>query len=113
MDQSTPKKANVGYSCLDSLGKLKIVSILNFLQDAASEHASLMGVSGFDLARKNLAWVIARYQIEIETFPNWMDDIKIETWRTPVKKHLRVKTVQDNQQPCPGNNKSQGLLGNG
>lgn len=79
------KKANIGYSCLDSLGKLKIVSILNFLQDAASEHASLMGVSGFDLARKNLAWVIARYQIEIKTLPNWMDDIKIETWRTPVK----------------------------
>jgi len=61
------------------------VSIMNFLQDAASEHASAMGVSGFDLARKNLAWVISRYQIEIKKRPSWKDQIQIETWRSPIK----------------------------
>ena len=79
------KKTSVGYSNLDFQGKLKIVSILNFLQDAASEYASEMGVSGFDLARKNLAWVIVRYQIEIKNSPVWREDIQIETWRTPLK----------------------------
>ena len=79
------KKTSVGYSTLDSHGKLKIVSILNFLQDAASEHAAEMGVSGFDLAQKDLAWVIVRYQIEIKTSPAWREDIEIETWRTPLK----------------------------
>ncbi|ACN14977.1 acyl-acyl carrier protein thioesterase [Desulforapulum autotrophicum HRM2] len=77
-------KTRIGYSTLDSLGELKIVSILNLLQDTASEHASDMGVSGFDLARENLAWVIVRYQIEIKTSPAWRDEIAIETWRTPI-----------------------------
>lgn len=79
------KKASIGYSTLNSQGKLKIVSILNFLQDAASEHASTMGVSGFDLAEKDLAWVIVRYQIEIKNSPAWREEIQIETWRTPLK----------------------------
>ncbi len=78
------RKTRVGYSTLDSRGELKIVSILNLLQDTASEHASAMGVSGFDLASKNLAWVIVRYQIEIKASPAWQEAITIETWRTPV-----------------------------
>jgi len=79
------KSADIGYSTLSFQGELKIVSIMNFLQDAASEHASAMGVSGFDLAKENLAWVISRYQIEIKKTPSWKDEIQIETWRTPIK----------------------------
>lgn len=92
------KKSSVGYSTLDSQGKLKIVSVLNFLQDAASEHASEMGVSGFDLAREDLAWVIVRYQIEIKNSPAWREDIQIETWRTPLKNlyELRQFRITDN-----------------
>lgn len=83
-DSIHTKKADIGYSTLGSQGQLKIVSILNFLQDAASEHAAILGVSGFDLAREDLAWVVSRYQIEIKAPPKWHDEIWIETWRTPV-----------------------------
>ncbi|MCP4114942.1 MAG: hypothetical protein GY737_05950 [Desulfobacteraceae bacterium] len=84
-DSIHTKTADIGYSTLGSQGQLKIVSILNFLQDAASEHAAALGVSGFDLAREDLAWVISRYQIEIKAAPKWRDEIWIETWRSPVK----------------------------
>jgi medium-chain acyl-[acyl-carrier-protein] hydrolase len=94
-DSIHTKNADIAYSALGSQGQFKIVSILNFLQDVATEHASAMGVSGFDLARKNLAWVISRYQIEIKATPKWRDEIWIETWRTPVKnlyelRHFRI-----------------------
>lgn len=90
-------KTKIGYSTLDSQGELKIVSILNLLQDTASEHASDMGVSGFDLARENLAWVIARYQIEIKASPAWREEIAIETWRTPINNlyELRQFKISD------------------
>ncbi len=84
-DSIHTKTAEIGYSTLGSQGQLKIVSILNFLQDAATEHAAILEVSGFDLAREDLAWVISRYQIEIKATPKWRDEIWIETWRTPVK----------------------------
>ena len=60
----------MGYSTMDDQGLMKIVSIMNFLQDTASEHAGYLGVSGFDLARHDFTWVIHRYQIEIHAHPS-------------------------------------------
>ena len=79
------KKIRINYSDLDFRGRLKIISILNILQDSASIHASKLGISGFELARKNFAWVVSRYQIKIVKLPGWNDDISIKTWRVPFK----------------------------
>ena len=42
-DSTHTQKTTIGYAAIGAQGTLKIVSILNFLQDAASEHASQMG----------------------------------------------------------------------
>lgn len=73
------KKVNIGYSTIGKHGIVKIVSIMNFLQDTAAEHSAYMGLSGFDLARENLAWVIFRYHVEIINNPAWQDEITIRT----------------------------------
>lgn len=87
------KKVNIGYSTIGKQGVLKIVSIMNFLQDTASEHAALMGVSGFDLAKENLGWVIFRYHIEIMNNPAWQDEIAIRTDRFSCKNLYEIRNL--------------------
>ncbi|MBF0376705.1 MAG: hypothetical protein HQK72_04400 [Desulfamplus sp.] len=89
------KKTAIGYSTIAKHGTIKIVSIMNFLQDAASEHAHLMGISGFDLAKENLGWVIFRYHIEIKNHPDWQEKIRVQTYRFPCKNlyEIRVLTI--------------------
>ncbi|MFH1156518.1 MAG: acyl-ACP thioesterase domain-containing protein [Pseudomonadota bacterium] len=85
------KHDRISYSNIGSTGHLKIVSILNYLQDAASEHAYLMGASGFDLATQNLAWVISRYELILLDNPDWQEEICIKTWRTPWKNLYEIR----------------------
>ncbi len=96
-DSTHTQKTTIGYAAIGSQGTLKIVSILNFLQDAASEHASKMGVSGFDLAENNLSWVIYRYHINIFKHPAWQDGISIQTSRYPFKNiyEMRKFNIRD------------------
>ncbi len=93
-------RSRIGYSAIGALGQFKIVSIMNLLQDAASDHAALLGLSGFDLAKKNLTWVISRYRIDIKRAPSWSDDITIKTWRQPWKnlyelRHFAITDKKD------------------
>ncbi|MBF0229210.1 MAG: hypothetical protein HQK63_06410 [Desulfamplus sp.] len=89
------KKTTIGYSTIAKHGTIKIVSIMNFLQDAASEHAHLMGTSGFELAKENLGWVIFRYHIEIKNHPDWQEKVRVKTYRFPCKNlyEIRVLTI--------------------
>ncbi|MGB9499157.1 MAG: acyl-[acyl-carrier-protein] thioesterase [Dissulfuribacterales bacterium] len=92
------KKINVCYSETGVDGKLKPVSVLNYLQDITSEHTDEMGVSALDLLPKNLAWVVFKYQINIFKYPLWKDELLIRTWRYPVKNlyELRQFEIIDN-----------------
>lgn len=83
----------MGYSTLDTRGLIKMVSIMNFLQDTASEHASHLGVSGFDLARQNAAWVIYRYHIEIHSHPGWLETVTMSTHRRAWKNLYEVREI--------------------
>ena len=77
------KKGMVDYATIDHRGNIKIVAIMNFLQNAASEHAARMGASGFDLAEKDLGWVIHRYHIRINGTAPWRTPLSIKTFRFP------------------------------
>ena len=72
---------------------MKIVSIMNFLQDTASEHAGYLGVSGLDLARQGFAWMIHRYSIKINEHPRWMDMISIRTHRHSLKNIYEIRDI--------------------
>ncbi len=79
------KTIRINYSDLDFKGRLKTISILNFLQDSACIHASQLGISGFELAAENFAWVISKYRIKVVKSPQWNDEVVIKTWRIPCK----------------------------
>jgi acyl-ACP thioesterase len=65
---------------LDFEGKARPVSLLNFLQDTAGEHAAHLGWSVTDLLKRNMTWVLSRYHVRIERYPAWGDRIDVLTW---------------------------------
>ena len=92
------KTIHVRYAETGIAGKLKPVSIFNYLQDIASEHTAELGVSAWDLLPKGLAWVVFKYQLDIHQYPLWKDRILIRTWRYPIQRlyELRSYEIYDN-----------------
>ncbi len=75
-------------------GRIKPVTLFNYLQDAASDHTAVLGVSALDLLPLGLAWVVFRYRLTIHAWPRWHDHISIRTWRCPVKKLYELRQYE-------------------
>ncbi|MDD2320577.1 MAG: thioesterase [Geobacteraceae bacterium] len=68
----------------DFLRRVKPATLLNYLQDAASSHAAVLGFSVADLLQKNLTWVLSRYQVRVYRYPFEGEEIRVRTWRSAV-----------------------------
>ena len=67
------------YEC-DCNNNLRILTLMNILQDVADENASLLGF-GLDFCIKSgLTWVGVNYVLEIDRLPKIHENIKIMTW---------------------------------
>jgi medium-chain acyl-[acyl-carrier-protein] hydrolase len=81
----------------DFEGRARLVSLLNFLQDAAGDHAALLGWSVLDLFKKNMTWVLSRYHVRVLRYPAWGERLEVVTW--PSGRHgyfaLRDYDVRD------------------
>lgn len=64
----------------DPGGLASIQTICNYLQEAASNHAAELGVSIEQLTSQNLIWMLARLQVEVDSYPSWRDEVTVETW---------------------------------
>lgn len=64
----------------DFRGAALPVSILNFLQEAAGEHAALLGLSVTDLMKDGLTWVLSRYHVRIARYPVMGEAVEVRTW---------------------------------
>ena len=65
---------------IDVRGLARPLTILNYLQDAAGEHAARLGVSVPVLLRKNLTWVLSRYHVHFHSFPPVHNNVHLKTW---------------------------------
>jgi acyl-ACP thioesterase len=88
------KKITVCYAETGVDGKLKPVSVLNYLQDITSDHTGEMGVSAIDMLPKGLAWVVFKYQINIFKYPLWKDALRVRTWRYPLKNLYELRQFE-------------------
>ncbi len=74
------KEFLVRYSEVDFRGWLHPLTILNYLQDAAAEHAVLLGVSVADLRHQGLTWVLSRLHLRIERYARSNEAVRVRTW---------------------------------
>lgn len=65
---------------VDCRNRLSILSIFNFMQEAASKHAAALGVSIQQLLAENHTWLLSRLKIKIAACPGWNDRVQINTW---------------------------------
>ncbi|MBR1629732.1 MAG: acyl-[Lachnospiraceae bacterium] len=72
--------ARVRYSEVDERENLTIVSLINYLQDAAAFHSEEVGRGLSHLTDKNEGWFITNWQLHIQTLPQYGEEIRISTW---------------------------------
>ena len=86
---------------VDCHGFLRIVSLMNFLQEAAVESADALGF-GFEKCRdKGVVWVGSNYLIKISRLPKINEHIIIDTWPAEGKlwgaiRNFTIKDEEDN-----------------
>jgi medium-chain acyl-[acyl-carrier-protein] hydrolase len=64
----------------DFRGRLYLHSLLNYIQDIASEHAELLSFGRDDLHRSNQFWILSRIYVSIVRMPEWGEEIVLKTW---------------------------------
>ena len=69
----------------DCHGFLRLLTLMNYLQDIACENADALGLGFEACAEQNLAWVGSNYLIEIKRLPRIDEHFSIETWPSGTK----------------------------
>jgi acyl-ACP thioesterase len=80
MEAIFEKTFPVSYHELDSHGNLRLLTILNYLQDIAGAHSARLGVSVADLRPRGLTWVLSRIHLLVESYPRAEETVVVRTW---------------------------------
>lgn len=88
------KEFKVYTSEVDFRGQARAVTLLNYLQDAASEHATILGMSVFDLLAKNMAWLLSRYHVIIHKYPGMNEKVLVRTWPSDVGEYFALRDFE-------------------
>lgn len=71
---------------MDRLGSARTSTITNYLQEAAANHAAALGwaiTTAAEQQKEN--WMLVRLQVRLERWPEWRDDVEVETWPSGVE----------------------------
>jgi acyl-ACP thioesterase len=64
----------------DPGGSARTTTLLNYLQDAAGDHAGRLGLSVVDLFKRRLTWVLSRTHVRIHRYPRTGEALEVTTW---------------------------------
>jgi medium-chain acyl-[acyl-carrier-protein] hydrolase len=78
----------------DPLGTLRLGSLMNLLEDAASQNASELGASVEDLHKNGITWVLSRMQIDLFQMPKFQDSVDIKTWPSGIDRFFTYRDFQ-------------------
>lgn len=79
------KKYTVKSHEADCHGFLRVLSLMNVLQDVAVEHAETLGLGLSSCLKQNLAWVGSNYLVQILQMPQENESFSITTWPAEAK----------------------------
>ena len=65
---------------VDGNGRLRPVTLLNYLQDSAGSHAAALGFAVSQLRRRQVTWVISRYHVHFFRYPRRGEELEVRTW---------------------------------
>ena len=79
---------------VDCHSRLSIVSMFNFMQEAASQHAAALGVSIQQLLSENYTWLLSRLKIKLKAYPAWNDRLTVDTWPSGVQRLFALRDFE-------------------
>ena len=65
---------------VDLAGMVRPTTLLNYLQEAAGDHARRLGVSVSDLLPQGLTWVLSRTRLQIHGTVASREEVHVRTW---------------------------------
>ena len=65
---------------VDQSGRVRPTAILNYLQEAAGDHAKLLGISVRDLMAQGLTWVLSRTHLQLPGTVHSREELRVRTW---------------------------------
>ncbi len=82
---------------VDAGGLASPLTVCNWLQEAAGNHADALGWSVDSLAPLGLTWVLSRLHLEITRLPAWRELVSVRTWPAGTRRlyALREFTIAD------------------
>ncbi len=69
----------------DCHGVLRLLSLMNILQDIATENADALGLGFVECQKLNLAWVGSNYLLHIERMPKINETFTVTSWPAEAK----------------------------
>jgi acyl-ACP thioesterase len=79
---------------IDLSGRVPVPVLLNFIQEAASNHADFLRLGVDDLEPLNRLWVLSRVKIDIATSPGWGDRVVLHTWPAGIDRLFALREVR-------------------
>ena len=76
---------------IDKNQKTSIQSLCRFVLDSAGNHAHALGFSVPQMFKMNLTWVLSRFFITIDSYPEWQDTITIQTWPSGLERLFAMR----------------------
>jgi medium-chain acyl-[acyl-carrier-protein] hydrolase len=70
---------------VDCRGSLSAVSLCNFMQEAAANHALALGVSIHQILPQNITWIFSRLALRVYSHPGWGEPLRVKTWPSGVR----------------------------
>ncbi len=77
---------------VDANDRLKVNTILDYFQDAASNDAERLNFGYSNFVPRGLTWVLSWAKFEFIKYPKFIDDVKIQTWG---KKQHKLYSIRD------------------
>jgi acyl-ACP thioesterase len=77
---------------VDANDRLKVNTILDYFQDAASNDAERLDFGYSNFVPRGLTWVLSWAKFEFIKYPKFIDEVKIQTWG---KKQYKLYSIRD------------------
>lgn len=85
MNEIYETQCRVGMINTDLFGLCRPSSVMNFMQEAATEHTILQGVSAIELAKKQAIWMLVRMRYMLLRPIRGGEHLTVRTWGRPPK----------------------------
>lgn len=81
----------IRFSECDTSQKITLPGIINYFQDCSTFQSELMGRGVDFLREKKRAWVLSSWQIIVERYPAFGEEIEVGTWATGFRGFLGTR----------------------